>query len=168
MGVVHSNWGDGKGQKDSSSQDGGGSRKSLLLVLGRGKSIAESQGELMSSDLAPTVDPAVLWVLCFRIKIPNDHWTPPDDITSSWPRLHSLIVNVVITAASAASYLLNSQAHCSASQISYYSSQNFLSVLKTTSLSKLTEKEKLLVCVTFSHLQTVKPKIQSNFISPNL
>ena len=30
---AHSHWNDREGEKDSSSQDGGGSRKSLLLVM---------------------------------------------------------------------------------------------------------------------------------------
>lgn len=47
----------------------------------------------MGSDLATTADPPMLRVLWFRVETPDDHWIPPDDINSSWPRLHSPKVN---------------------------------------------------------------------------
>lgn len=43
----------------------------------------------MGSELATTADPPMLRVLRFRVETPNDLWIPPDDINSSWPRLHS-------------------------------------------------------------------------------
>lgn len=47
----------------------------------------------MGSELATTADPLMLRVLQFRVETPNDLWIPPDDINSSWPRLHSPKVN---------------------------------------------------------------------------
>lgn len=72
----------------------GRQQRQLLAGYGTGeRSLAESQGELMGSDLAATADPPMLMVFRFRVETPNDYWIPPNDINSFCLRIHSPKVN---------------------------------------------------------------------------
>ena len=84
---------DGEGEENGSSQDGGGSRKSLLLVMEQERGVKLEARRRRWAVTWPPLPTHHREGVVVRVETPNERRVPPEDINSSWPRLHSLKVN---------------------------------------------------------------------------